>query len=429
MNRITLYLPITLLLVAYSASCCPLAAAQRLLTKLVATHNQEHFGNALDCADIDGDGRPDILVGAPGDEGPGGEHGAVYIYSGTDFHQIGVLRGPRAPGRRTGFGWSVKACDLNGDGVPEILVGGPYASAPSDGENSGEIWIFEGSTLSLLTVSTLPRTPGGLYGWSIACAGSIVAVGAPGTRARNGRGSGKVYLYDFANGIPEFPDAPAPLRTFTRPGDVNFGKAVALCDVDGDHVPDLVVGAPGRLNGRLPGRVEIFSGSTGVFLQSLSRMEGGDLFGASIVCDTTHLFIGAPGVAELRSGLPPKLNRGLEYLYPLPLPPDPRDFSFSFPPTALSTPGAAFGASLSLQDGFIAIGAPGADGGRGGAVFGAFHVTGERRDDHLGGAVAICNLGGVGEVDLIVAAPEATIPVPGGLRIVEGGAIYVYAFP
>ncbi|MFH0946857.1 MAG: integrin alpha, partial [Planctomycetota bacterium] len=74
--------------------------------------------------DRDGDGRDDLLAGAPL-ASPGGLSGAgaLAVFSSATGARVATVPGTVAGGR---FGQSVRQTgDLNGDGIPELLVGEP----------------------------------------------------------------------------------------------------------------------------------------------------------------------------------------------------------------------------------------------------------------------------------------------------------------
>jgi len=86
------------------------------------------FGFVADeIGDLNGDGIREFIVGAPGNSAAGNGAGRVYVYSGADRAVLHTLTGQAAGGN---FGWSVAdAGDADGDGVPDIAVGAPSAGA------------------------------------------------------------------------------------------------------------------------------------------------------------------------------------------------------------------------------------------------------------------------------------------------------------
>ncbi len=88
-------------------------------------------------------GRADLVVGAP--EAEGGD-GAVYIFPGRDALVDGAtptltVRG-EAPGGR--FGAEVACADLDGDGLDEVVVGAPGQDAPDGTLEVGGVYAFTG---------------------------------------------------------------------------------------------------------------------------------------------------------------------------------------------------------------------------------------------------------------------------------------------
>lgn len=106
----------------------------------------DHLGLSVSrLGDINGDGVPDFLAGAPGGlwTGGGGGPGYVRAYSGLDASILLEVRAETMPvpiGHEAfGFGYRVSGgTDANGDGVPDFVVG-------SFEDNNGQILVEFGS--------------------------------------------------------------------------------------------------------------------------------------------------------------------------------------------------------------------------------------------------------------------------------------------
>lgn len=92
------------------------------------------FGRAMAAiGDIDGDGWSDLAVGDPDDSAGGAHAGAVHLYSGRTGALIRSIVG--AAGSATGT--AIAACgDVNGDGVPDVLIGAPGHQPPATNANT-----------------------------------------------------------------------------------------------------------------------------------------------------------------------------------------------------------------------------------------------------------------------------------------------------
>ena len=111
--------------------------------------------------DLTGDGVPELLIGAFARKGGG----RAFVFNGQNGKLLRVLA-PPSPLDGVAFGWSVAgAGDLDQDGSPDILVGAPYTSV---GETSvqGRVFAFSGRTGKLLYALTdpFPRAGEG-FGW------------------------------------------------------------------------------------------------------------------------------------------------------------------------------------------------------------------------------------------------------------------------
>ncbi|KAF2896830.1 hypothetical protein ILUMI_09340, partial [Ignelater luminosus] len=111
----------------------------------------EYFGYAVAASDVDGDGRDDLIAGAPLHTEPNTEKkyemGRVYIYYqglNGEYSRKHILDGKKSKAR---FGLSLCTLgDLNLDGYGDFAVGAPY-----DGPNeAGAVYIFQGSASGVI---------------------------------------------------------------------------------------------------------------------------------------------------------------------------------------------------------------------------------------------------------------------------------------
>lgn len=225
----------------------------------------ERFGTAISAAgDVNGDGRPDLIVGAPGTLIM---TGYARVLSGANGSTLVTLIGPSAGSR---FGAAVSgAGDCNGDGKADLLVGAPQYNALL-GSGNGFAGTYSGTTGSLLQSAT--GSNGDHLGVSVS-GGCQIADQEPGEIlgcSMDGTGNGKLQIRKK--------DTFELLATVHGPSaNSAFGAAIArLGDVNGDGKGDVAVGAPGA------GKVAVLSGANWSTLYTLTAPAPGTGFGSSV---------------------------------------------------------------------------------------------------------------------------------------------------
>ncbi|MEM7168479.1 MAG: integrin alpha, partial [Planctomycetota bacterium] len=121
------------------------------------------------------------------------------------------------------------------------------------------------------------EAPGDQFGWTARRAGDWDRDGVEDfvASAPTHGGSGKVYVYSSRSGKLLWSQEGQPGQRFGN-------SAVGCGDVNGDKVPDLLVGAPDRAGGSKPGSAYVFSGDGGAELLRLDGFTPGDQFGYEV---------------------------------------------------------------------------------------------------------------------------------------------------
>jgi len=207
---------------------------------------RDEFGSGLAAVpDLDGDGVSELAVGAPAWV-KGSHSGRVSVFPGGAIDAVSgePLFHVRSSVPATELGWVIAGLpDWDGAGYGRLLLGSPWSES-----YSGLLGLVEGHPGEDLVLEELPvrvvgAESGGRFGMALAWepeAGRVV-VGAPSDHTI---GPGAVWSLrpdDLVAGTWSAEEVgeerPSP------PGALGYGSAVAVGDVDGDALADLLAGA------------------------------------------------------------------------------------------------------------------------------------------------------------------------------------------
>lgn len=201
---------------------------------IAGPYRDEELGRAVAVADLDEDGRVDLLVGARRADALRTDVGALYVYGGVEGGLFSESPSRAWYGQAASdlFGHGVAVCDFNADGHLDVAVAAPFGQEADGESDQGVVQVFLFRADSARLFSSAP---------DVTLAGKLL-VGAEWRHVRQ----------------------------------LSFGESIAAGDFDGDGACDLAASATGpaaELDSS--GRAVPLQGSSGAVLLHRGRAAAG----------------------------------------------------------------------------------------------------------------------------------------------------------
>ena len=241
---------------------------QTLLYTLSGTGGEflGYVGNAV--ADVDGDGRRDMILGAPYSDAGTTNGGRAYLVSGADGATLFAYTGA-VPNEYLGAAVN-DAGDVNNDGVTDIILGAsgqPFSGNPGV---AGRVSVYSGAPPYDRLWTRVGELLNDRFGAAVAGLHSDVdndgffdVLATAVTNDAGGLNAGRAYILSGADG--------SVIRTANglAPGNLHGTGICSIADLDNDGLRDFAVGARNDGPGVRAGRAYIYSSATATVIHPL----------------------------------------------------------------------------------------------------------------------------------------------------------------
>jgi hypothetical protein len=229
----------------------------------------DHLGSSLSgIGDVNGDGNNDLLIGCPDCDALGRTDAGVtfllFSTSGTDLADCDGTTCVRIVGGAEGdhLGQSTCACgDFNGDGIADIVLGAPGTTVDGVGANTGCVHVIYGSDTMTSTFDTATQTTGAagfmicgvnagdMLGTAVSSAGDVNGDGIPDILIGAGGNHGGAFVVPGVSGQCDDVDLRTELNICIIIAPTEDSKLGLMLDgggdVNGDGRPDMLLAAMG----------------------------------------------------------------------------------------------------------------------------------------------------------------------------------------